>query len=50
MATEDAREHDMRGEIRWQGKMAIPLTKLAAINPDKSTDEAIGNWRPIGGL
>jgi hypothetical protein len=51
MATEDACEHDMRVELRWQGRtMAIPPTKLAAINPDESTDEAIGNWRPNGWL
>jgi len=51
MATEDACEHDMLVELRWQGrKMAIPLTQLAAINPDESTEEAIGHWYPIGGL
>jgi hypothetical protein len=45
MATEDACEHDMLVQIRWQGrKMAIPLSQLAAIDPDESTDEAIGDW------
>jgi hypothetical protein len=44
-ATEDASEHDMLVQIRWQGrKMAIPLSQLAAIDPDESTDEAIGGW------
>jgi hypothetical protein len=45
MATEDACEHDMHVQIRWQGrKMAIPLSQLAAIDPGESTDEAIGDW------
>jgi predicted alpha-1,6-mannanase (GH76 family) len=45
MATEDACEHDMLVQIRWQGrKMAIPLSQLATIDPDESTDEAIGDW------
>jgi hypothetical protein len=45
MATEDACGHDMLVQIHWQGrKMAIPLSQLAAIDPDESTDEAIGDW------
>jgi hypothetical protein len=45
MATENACEHDMLVQIRWQGrKMAIPLSQLATIDPDESTDEAIGGW------
>ena len=45
MAAEDACEHDMLVHIRRQGrKMAIPLSQLAAIDPDESTDEAIGDW------
>jgi hypothetical protein len=29
----------------WQGrKMAVPLSQLDAIDPDKSTKEAIGDW------
>ena len=45
MAAEDACEHDMLVQIRWQGrKMAIPLSQLAAIDSDESTDEAIGDW------
>ena len=45
MATEDACEHDMLVQIRWQGrKMAVPLSQLTAIDPDESTDEAIGDW------
>ena len=45
MATEDACEHDMLVQIRWQGRrMAVPLSPLGAINPDESTKEAIGDW------
>lgn len=45
MATEDACEHDMLVQIRWQGrKMAVPLSQLEAINPDESTQEALGDW------
>jgi hypothetical protein len=45
MAVEDACEHDMLVQIRWQGrKMAVPLSQLAAISPDESTKEAIGDW------
>lgn len=45
LATEDACEHDMRVQIGWQGrKMAVPLSQLKAINPDESTEEAIGDW------
>jgi hypothetical protein len=45
MATEDACEHDMLVQIRWQGrKMAVPLSQLEAIDADESTDEVIGDW------
>jgi hypothetical protein len=45
MAPEDACEHDMLVQIRWQGrKMAVPLSQLDAINPNESTKEAIGDW------
>jgi Calcium binding len=45
MAAEDTCEHDMLVQIRWQGrKMAVPLSQLAAVDPDESTDEAIGDW------
>jgi hypothetical protein len=45
MAVEDACEHDMLVQIRCQGrKMAVPLSQLAAISPDESTKEAIGDW------
>ena len=45
MAKEDDCEHDMFVQIRWQGrKMAVPLSQLEAINPDESTEEAIGDW------
>jgi hypothetical protein len=30
-------------QIRWQGrKVAVPLSP--ALNPDESTDEAVGDW------
>jgi len=45
MATEDACEHDMLVQIRWQGrKMAVLLSQLEAIGADESTREAIGDW------
>jgi hypothetical protein len=45
MAVEDACEHDMFVQIRWQGrKMAVPLSQLEAIAADESTREAIGDW------
>ena len=45
MAVEDACEHDMLVQIRWHGrKMAVPLSQLEAINPDESSNEAIGDW------
>jgi Calcium binding len=45
MATEDACEHDMLVQIRWQGrKMAVPLSQLEASDTDESTNEAIGDW------
>jgi len=45
MASEEACEHDMLVQIRWQGrKMAVPLSQLAAIDADESTQEAIGDW------
>ena len=45
MAAEDACEHDMFVQIRWQGrKMAVSLSQLDAIDPDESTKKAIGDW------
>jgi hypothetical protein len=45
MAVEDACEHDMLVQIRWQGrKMAIPLSQLEAMHLDESSNEAIGDW------
>ena len=45
MASEEACEHDMLVQIRWSGrKMAVPLSQLAALDPDESTQEAIGDW------
>jgi hypothetical protein len=45
MAREEACEHDMFVQIRWEGrKMAAPLSQLEAIATDESTKEAIGDW------
>jgi hypothetical protein len=45
MAPEDACAHDMLVLVRWQGRgMAVPLSQLIAVDPDESTDEAIGDW------
>jgi Calcium binding len=45
MAPEDACAADMLVLIRWQGRtMAVPLPQLAAVDPDESTAEAIGDW------
>ena len=45
MAPEDACAGDMLVLIRWQGRtMAVPLSQLAAVDPDKTTAEAIADW------
>jgi hypothetical protein len=45
MAAENACEHDMLVQIRWRRRsMAVPLSQLDAIDPDESTQEAIGDW------
>jgi hypothetical protein len=45
LAPEDACESDMLVQIKWQGrKMVVPLSQLAAIDADESTEEAIGDW------
>ena len=45
MAPEDACSADLLVLIHWQGrKMAVPLSQLAALDPDESTAEAIGDW------
>jgi hypothetical protein len=45
MANEDACEHGMFVQIRWQGrKMVVPLSQLEGIDLDESTAEAIGDW------
>jgi hypothetical protein len=41
MASEGACEHDILVEVRWQ---AVPLSQLAAIDADESTQKAIGDW------
>ena len=45
MAPDDVCAHDMLVLVRWQGrKVAVPLSQLTAVDPDESTDEAIGDW------
>jgi Calcium binding len=45
MASEDACSAEMLVLIRWQGRtMAVPLSQLAAVDPDDSTAEAIADW------
>ena len=45
MAPEEACASDMLVLIQWQDRrMAVPLSQLAPINSDQSTDEAIGDW------
>ena len=45
MAPEDTCAADMLVLIRWQGRtMAVPLSQLAAVDPDDSTAEAIADW------
>jgi hypothetical protein len=45
MGPEDNCEHDMFVQVRWKSrKMAVPLSQLAAIEPDKLTEETIGDW------
>ena len=44
-ASEDACTSDMLVLIRWQGRnMSVPLSQLNALDPDESTNEAIGDW------
>lgn len=45
LAPGDVCASDMLVLIRWQGRnMAVPLSQLAAIDPDESSEEAIGDW------
>ena len=45
LAKEEACESEMLVEIQWQGrKMAVPLSQLAAVDPDDATEEALGDW------
>ena len=45
MAPEDVCTKDMLVLVRWQGrKLAVPLSQLTPIEPDESTDEAVGDW------
>ena len=45
MAPEDACSADMLVLIRRQSRsMAVPLSQLAAVDPDDSTAKAIADW------
>jgi hypothetical protein len=45
MAPEEACSSDMLVLIRWKGRsLAVPLSQLAAVNPDKATAEAFSDW------
>lgn len=45
MAPDEACSTDMLVMVRWQGrKLAVPLAQLTPIDPDESTEEAIGDW------
>jgi len=45
MAVEDACEHDILVQIRWQGwKMAVSLSQIEAMNSDEATEETISDW------
>lgn len=45
LAKQEACESDMLAQVKWQGrKMAVPLSQLAAVDPDDATEEAIGDW------
>jgi hypothetical protein len=45
MAPDQVCTSDILVMVRWQRrKLAVPLAQLIAINPDESTEEAIGDW------
>ena len=45
LAPEPACAHDMLVSVAWQGRnLAIPLSQLMPVDPDPSTQEAIGDW------
>ena len=45
MAPEDACSADMLVQIRWQSRTtAVPLSQLAAIASDESTEEGTADW------
>jgi hypothetical protein len=46
MAPDEVCATDMLVLVRWhRSKLAVPLAQLTAIEPDKSTAEAIGDWQ-----
>jgi Calcium binding len=45
LASEDICTSDILVLIRWQSRnLAVPLSQLDALDPDESTNEAIGDW------
>lgn len=45
MAPDKACATDMLVLVRWQGrKLAVPLAQLTPVDPDESTEQAIGDW------
>jgi hypothetical protein len=45
MAPEEACSSDMLVLIRWKGRnLAVPLSQLTAVDPDKGTAEALKDW------
>jgi hypothetical protein len=45
LAPEDTCSGDMLVQIRWQDRtVAVPLSRLTAIDPDEATREAIKDW------
>jgi len=46
MAPEDECGREMFVTIEWQaGGLAVPLSQLSPVKPDKATAEAVGDWR-----
>ena len=45
LAPEQLCAHDMLVRAAWQGRnLAIPLSQLMPVDPDPSTQQAIGDW------
>jgi len=45
MAPEEECRHEMFVEVCWQGRrLGVPLSQLEAVDVDRETREAIGDW------